>query len=109
LFSTGADKKMHRWETEGAKKVAEVPVGGEAFKMMRGGTWVFVPSADKQLRSITWSDNKVAHAMSGYQDWVLSPAYHAGTSMIAGGANNGEVRLWNATDGKLVRHWIAKP
>jgi WD40 repeat protein len=109
LFSTGADKKMHRWETEGAKKVAEVPVGGEAFKMVRGGTWVFVPSADKHLRSITWSDNKVAHAMSGYQDWVLSPAYHAGTSMIAGGANNGEVRLWNATDGKLVRHWIAKP
>jgi WD40 repeat protein len=109
LFSTGADKKMHRWETEGAKKVAEVPVGGEGFKMVRGGTWVFVPSADKHLRSITWSDNKVAHAMSGYQDWVLSPAYHAGTSMIAGGANNGEVRLWNATDGKLVRHWIAKP
>ena len=109
LFSTGADKKMHRWETEGAKKVAEVPVGGEAFKMVRGGTWVFVPSADKQLRSITWSDNKVAHAMSGYQDWVLSPAYHAGTSMIAGGANNGEVRLSNATDGKLIRHWIAKP
>jgi WD40 repeat protein len=47
--------------------------------------------------------------MSGYQDWVLLPAYHSGTSLIAGGANNGEVRLWNATDGKLVRHWIAKP
>lgn len=109
LFSTGADKKMHRWETEGAKKVAEVPVGGEAFKIVRGGGWVFIPSADKQLRSITWSDNKVAQTMSGYQDWVLLPAYHSGTSLIAGGANNGEVRLWNATDGKLVRHWIAKP
>ena len=109
LLSTGSDKKMHRWEAEGGKKVVEVPVGGEAYKMTRGGQWAFIPSADKQLRSVTWSDNKVAQTMSGYQDWVLMTAYHAGTNFVAGGAINGEVRLWNATDGKLIRHWIAKP
>ncbi len=109
LISTGTDKKMHRWELDGAKKVAEIPFGGESFKVIRGNTFLFAPSADHQLRSIHWSDNKVAHSLAGYQDWVLSAAYNAGTSRVAGGALNGEVRLWNVTDGNLVRSWISKP
>ncbi len=109
LVSTGTDKKLHRWELEGAKKVVEVPLGGEAYKMIRGDTFVFVPSADNQLRAINLSDNNVAHTLTGYQDWVSSIAYHAGTHRVAGGAMNGEVRLWNATDGAFLRNWIAKP
>lgn len=109
LFSTGTDQKMHRWEVDGAKKVAEIPFGGEAYKIVKGSTFVLVPSADNQLRSINTSDNKLAYAMAGYQDWVLSAAYHAGTNRVAGGAMNGEIRLWNATDGALIRNWIAKP
>ncbi len=109
LVSTGTDKKLHRWELEGAKKVVEVPFGGEAYKIVRGNTFVLVPCADNQLRTIQLSDNKVAHALNGYQDWVLSIAYHAGTNRVAGGAMDGEVRLWNATDGAFIRNWIAKP
>ncbi len=109
LFSTGTDKKLHRWELDGAKKVVEVPFGGEAYKMVRGDTLVYVPSADNHLRSINLSDNKIAHTLSGYQDWVLSTALHTGTNRVAGGSMNGEVRLWNVADGTLIRNWIAKP
>jgi len=109
LFSTGTDKKLHRWEVDGAKKVVEVPVGGEAYKLVRGETFVFVPSADNQLRCVNLSDNKVTYSLAGYQDWVLSTAYHAGTSRVAGGSMNGEVRIWNATDGSFIRNWVAKP
>lgn len=109
LVTTGTDKKMHRWELEGAKKVTEIPTGGEATKMVRGDQFVLVPSADRLLRLVHFSDNRVAFALGGYQDWVVSTAYHAGTNRAAGGALNGEVRLWNATDGTLVRNWIAKP
>ncbi len=109
LVSTGTDKKLHRWEVEGAKKVTEVPIGNEGYKIVRGDSFVFVPSADSQLRRINSSDNKVALSLAGYGDWVLSAAMHVGRNRVAGGAMNGEVRLWNATDGSLVRHWIAKP
>ena len=109
VFSTGTDKKLHRWEVEAAKKVTEVAVGGEAYKIVRGETFVFVSGADNQLRRIDQSTNKITHTLSGYQDWVLTTSYHAGTNRIAGGAMNGEIRLWNATDGTLIRNWIAKP
>lgn len=109
IFSTGTDKKLHRWEVEGAKKVIEVAVGGEAYKIVRSDAVIFVPGADNQLRRIDTATNKVSHALAGYQDWVLSTAFHAGTNRVAGGAMNGEVRLWNATDGTLIRNWIAKP
>ncbi len=109
VFSTGTDKKLHRWEVEGAKKVIEVTVGGEAYKIVRGDAFVFFPGADNQLRRIDTATNKVSHTLAGYQDWVLSAAFHAVTNRVAGGAMNGEVRLWNATDGTLIRNWIAKP
>ena len=109
VFSTGTDKKLHRWDVEAAKKVTEVAVGGEAYKIVRGESFVFVSGADNQLRRIDQSSNKVTHTLAGYQDWVLASSYHAGTNRIAGGAMNGEVRLWNATDGTFIRNWIAKP
>jgi WD40 repeat protein/mono/diheme cytochrome c family protein len=109
VVSTGSDKKLHRWDVDGAKKVAEVSVGGEVYKIARGDSFVFVPGADSQLRRINLSDNKVALSLAGYQDWVLSAAVHTGTNQVAGGALNGEIRLWNATDGTIVRNWIAKP
>lgn len=109
VFSTGTDKKLHRWDVEGAKKVTEVAVGGEAFKIVRADAFLFIPGADNQLRRVEQSSNKITHTLSGFQDWVLSASYHAATNRIAGGAMNGEVRLWNATDGTLIRNWIAKP
>ena len=42
VVSVGADNKLHRWDIEGAKKVAEVGVGGEGYKLIRSGTNLFV-------------------------------------------------------------------
>lgn len=109
VVSTGTDKKLHRWEVEGAKKVTEVSIGGEGYKIVRGDTFAFVSCADNQLRRINLSDNKISLSLAGYGDWVLSAAMHAGTNRVAGGALNGEVQLWNATDGAIVCKWIAKP
>jgi len=109
VVSSGADKKIHRWEVEGAKKVTEVAVGGEAFKLVQQNSLLFAPCSDTQLRRIDLATNQVSHSLSGYTDWVVSTAMHPGTNCVAGGAMNGEVRLWNATDGSLIRSWIAKP
>jgi len=109
VYSTGADKKLHRWEVDGPKKVMELSLGGEAFRIVGGENVYFVPSADNQLRRIDSVSNKATHSLDGYQDWVLSTALHLGSNRVAGGSMNGEVRLWNATDGTLIHHWVAKP
>jgi len=107
--SVGADGKLHRWEIDRAKKLAEIGIGMDGFRLVQGAGFVLVPSADKSLHRIDLSNNSVAQVMKGHGDWVLSAAYHATSARYATGAINGEIRIWNATDGALIHTWISKP
>lgn len=115
IVSVGADHKLHRWNVAGAKKVAEVGIGGEGYKLIRNGTSVFVPCSDKRLLRIDLSNNKVAQEYTGHSDWVLTACYQstpAGNDIsryIASGSFDGEVCIWNLADAAIVRQWIAKP
>lgn len=115
VVSVGADKELHRWNVEGAKKVAAVGVGGEGYKLLRSGADLFVPCSDHRLLRIDLATNKIAQEYKGHNDWVLSACYQptsAGDNnrnYIASGSFDGEVRLWNIADAAIVRHWIAKP
>ena len=115
VVSVGADNKLHRWDVEGAKKVAEVGVGGEGYKLIRNGTNLFVPCSDKRLLRIDLSNNTVAQEYEGHSDWVLTACYQPTTTgddnrrYIASGSFDGEVRIWNIADAAIVRQWIAKP
>lgn len=115
VVSVGADNKLHRWDVEGAKKVAEVGVGGEGYKLIRNGTNLFVPCSDKRLLRIDLSNNTVAQEYKGHSDWVLTACYQPTTAgddndhYIASGSFDGEVRIWNIADASIVRQWIAKP
>ena len=113
--SVGADNKLHRWNVEGAKKIAEVGVGGEGYKLIRSGTSLFVPCSDKRLLRIDLSNNTVAQEYKGHSDWVLTACRQPTTTgddnrrHIASGSFDGEVRIWNIADAAIVRQWIAKP
>ncbi len=115
VVSVGADNKLHRWNIEGSKKVAEVDVGGEGYKLVRDGTNVFVPCSDKRLLRIDLAKNTIALEYKGHSDWVLTACYQPSTTgdessrYIASGSFDGEVRIWNVTDATIVRQWIAKP
>ena len=115
VVSVGADNKLHRWNVEGATKVAEISIGGEGYKLIRSGTNVFVPCSDKRLLRIDLANNTIAQAYSGHSDWVLTTCYHPTTPgedrsrFIASGSFDGEVRIWNMADATIVRQWIAKP
>jgi WD40 repeat protein len=109
VVSVGADGKLQRWDIEGAKKVAEVGIGLDGFRIVQGPGFVLVPSADKALHRIDLSNNSNAQVMKGHSEWVLSCAHHAGSMRYASGSLNGEVKIWNATDGALVHAWVAKP
>ncbi len=109
VLSVGDDKKLHRWEIEGAKKVAEVALGGEGYKLVRGSDFVLAPSNDKLLHRIDLTKNQEALKFTGHADWVLSCGLHAKNNQVVSGSIDGGIRLWNATDGTLIREWRAAP
>lgn len=115
VVSVGDDKKLHRWAIDGGKRVAQVAIGGDGYKLIRHESSLFLPCSDKRLLRIDLDTNSVAQEYTGHADWVLSaslqPISESETSrgLIATGSFDGEVRLWNAVDSALVSAWIAKP
>lgn len=115
VVSVGADGKLHRWNIEGAKKVAEIDVGGEGYKLSRNGTDLLVPCSDKRLLRVDLGKNVVSQEYKGHSDWVLSAVYQPAPNgaplqgRIASGSFDGEVRVWNIADAAVVHQWVAKP
>lgn len=107
--SVGSDRKLHRWELEGAKKVAEVPLGGEPAKLVRVDGSIVVPCSDKHWYRIDLSNNTIGMKVPGHEDWLVSVAYDGATARLATGGMDGSVRVWNFKDGSLIAQWVAKP
>ncbi|MCA9139764.1 MAG: hypothetical protein KDB00_23490, partial [Planctomycetales bacterium] len=114
VISVGADNKLHRWNIENGKKVAEIGVGGEGYKLVRNDNEVLIPCSDKRLLRIDLTNNKIVQEFKGHGDWVLSACFKPRLSddadrHIASGSFDGEIRIWNLADAATVRRWIAKP
>ncbi|MFO0011475.1 MAG: c-type cytochrome domain-containing protein [Planctomycetota bacterium] len=107
--SVGSDRKLHRWELEGAKKIAEVPLGGEPAKLVRVDSSIVVPCSDKHWYRIDLSNNAIGIKVPGHEDWLVSAAYDGATARLATGGLDGSVRIWNVKDGSLIAKWVAKP
>lgn len=107
--SVGSDRKWHRWEVEGAKKVAEIPLGGEPAKLLRVDASIVVPCSDKHWYRIDLSNNAVGVKIPGNDDWLVSVAYDIATDRLATGGMDGSVRIWKFKDGSLMAQWLAKP
>ncbi len=109
VLSVGADNKIHRWEADGGKKIAEVPLSGEAYKLTRGPDFVISGASDKLLHRIDLTKNQESLKYTGHTDWVLSSATHLKNNQLISGSIDGELRLWNVADGTLLRTWRAAP
>ncbi len=84
VMSAGADHKLHRWNIEGAAKVAEVNCASDIFKIARGEDYVLVPCAGKRLVKVNLADNKISQEFAGHADWVISSVLH--DNQLASGA-----------------------
>ena len=47
--------------------------------------------------------------LAGFTDYVFAVAISPDGQLVAGGSNNGEVRVWKTSDGALVKDFIASP
>ncbi|PQO44162.1 c-type cytochrome domain-containing protein [Blastopirellula marina] len=109
--SVGADARVRRWQLAEAKQTAEIGIGGEGRALLRSGDKLFVPCTDKLVRRIDLKENKVAQQYEGHADWLLTAALSPAAEQpsLATGDFAGEVRVWNAADGTLLKNWTAKP
>lgn len=109
VYSSGADNKIHRWQVADAKKTAEIGFGGEVFKLVRGGDFLFASSADKTVRQFDAKTHAQVRSYAGHADWALSVAFHPGTKRVVSGGFDGMVRIWNSDDGAAIVNFIAAP
>eukprot|EP00913_Durusdinium_trenchii_P035266 g32996.t1 len=111
VITSGSDKQVRVWGVANAKLVRAIKgFGGEVFRISvsKDGR-VFSSSADKNARVHTFANGKVVSTLGGHTDWVYSIAHNPATKRIATGTYNGEVRIWNAADGKQLLSFIAAP
>jgi hypothetical protein len=111
VYSAGSDNKLHRWSIAEGKmeKGASAPLGGEGYKLTPAGEAFFASSADNMVRQFNAKDQKQLREFSRVKDWVLSTAYNDKTKLVAGGAFDGQIFVWNADDGSAVASFYAAP
>jgi WD40 repeat protein len=111
IATSGRDARIRIWNVADAKQARELAgFGSEVFRIvMSPDGHVFSGSADKQVRMHNLANAQVVRAYAGHNDWVYTVAYNPATKKLASGSHDGEVKIWNADDGKELVKFIAAP
>ncbi|MGH7202027.1 MAG: c-type cytochrome domain-containing protein [Planctomycetaceae bacterium] len=111
VVTSGRDKQLRVWAVADAKEARKIGgFGDEVFRIaVTPDNHVFSVSADKTARLHLATDGKAVRTFSGHADWVYALSVHTESKRLATGGYDGEVRIWNAGDGKVVTSWIAAP
>jgi hypothetical protein len=99
----------HRWNAKDAKKTADFSGWeGDITRLVVAGTNLFSAALDNRVR-LHELTAKTSLRTFDHEDAVHALAWHAGTGRVASGSHDGEVRVWNAGNGKLLLKFIAAP
>src|SRR5262245_10918121 len=109
VYSAGSDNKLHRWSIAEGTTAADAPLGGEAYRLTPARGGLFPSSADNMVREFGAKDHKQLREFTRVKDWVLSTAFNDKTKLVAGGAFDGQVFVWNSEDGSPVASFYAAP
>ncbi|MFM9116929.1 MAG: WD40 repeat domain-containing protein [Planctomycetota bacterium] len=109
LFSTAEDNSIQRWD----------PVSGEKISLAAHDSWVFalgvtpdgqtLLSAGGDGQLIWWPANQEAPApirrVAAHQGWIRQLAVSPDGKTVATAGNDQVVKLWNISDGSLVKQF----
>lgn len=114
-YSAGEDKQIRLFGAEGERVGKQVRVvgnhAGAIYKMIGNAKANLLASAGADNLVKTWNADSGAAVKSfpGLSDQVLSVTMNADGTMVAGGAWNGEVIIWKASDASVVRKLAISP
>jgi Planctomycete cytochrome C/WD domain, G-beta repeat len=111
VVTSGADKQIRIWNPANAKQVRAIGgFGDQVFRIaVTKDGQVASSSADKTARLHKIANGQLVRAFGGHADWVYSVAVNPATKRLASGTYDGEIRIFNTADGKLVKRFIAAP
>jgi len=111
VATSGSDKQIRIWNPADGKAIRAIGgFGNEVFRIVLAPDGkLFSSSADNTAREHTAASGAAVKTYSGHKDWVYTVSYHAGSNKVASGSYDGEIRIWNAADGKLLTSFFAAP
>ncbi|HXJ61848.1 MAG TPA: c-type cytochrome domain-containing protein [Verrucomicrobiae bacterium] len=112
LVSGGRDKTLHVWQAKEAKKSFEISgfdLG--VWRLLMHSNDVFTASTDRLVRQhrLGAKQAELIRTFQGHRDVVYALAYHVSSQRLASAGYDGEVRIWNMADGRLLTEFIAAP
>ena len=110
VVSASRSKPAHRWNVKDAKKTAEFSGwDGDVTRLVAWEASLFSASLDGRVRQHSLQSKELVRTFEPHRDAIYSLALDAPTKRLASGSHDGEVRVWNAEDGKLLLKFIAAP
>ena len=110
VCSAGRDKRIRLWDTTEGKEAGEI--GGfddDIFKLLTVGNSILSCGADKMVRAHSLEKRELIRTFSGHNDWVYCLAIDRKSERLASGGYDGEIRIWDISDGKRLAAFIAAP
>ncbi|HZW32080.1 MAG TPA: c-type cytochrome domain-containing protein [Isosphaeraceae bacterium] len=112
VASGGEDSRIRIWNPDNdGRQVREMGgFGGTVFRLRYApdGQTLVACSADKAVH-VFKSTGSSLRKLQGHQDWIYALAVSRDGKTLATGSWDGDVRLWNLADGKLLRNFFAAP
>lgn len=111
VVSVGSDNTARVFSVSTGEQVRTLSgFGSDVFQVrVTPQDTVLTASADRIARSHSLTDGSVQHEFVGHQDWVYSLDFHAEKKLLATGSYDGQVRLWNIDDGRLIGNFVIQP
>jgi dipeptidyl aminopeptidase/acylaminoacyl peptidase len=112
VASGGEDNRIRVWSPDNdGRQVRDIGgFGGTVFRLRYtpDGQALVACGADKTVQVLKPAGAPI-RKLQGHQDWIYSLAISRDGKTVASGSWDGEVRLWNLADGKLLRAFFAAP
>lgn len=109
-YSGGTDRRIYRWNVADGKKIADVDrLGGDLYRLKTTAEHLFAVSADRIPRQYDVKTGKKIRSFSSHADEVLCLDVHPASGRLVTGSFDGQVRVWDVGNGKMLASFIAAP
>lgn len=110
VLTGGGNKVVHIWNPADAAKIGDIGgYGGDVTQLIVRADQIYSSSTDTQARQHGGEKREQVRAYAGHRDWIYSLAVSDATSRLATGGYDGEVRVWNLSDGAQTAAFVTSP